>query len=118
MPAPGPRLLDLAAPSSRAQLGITSARVGVALVRLGPGARRVVARTPVDGSVVQIARGPASLVLLVAETNRIGPSRLVVVDADGASRSAKLDGILAGTTWPADATSEPIGKRLIPGLAV
>jgi hypothetical protein len=88
------------------------------ILAIDPGARRVVARTPVDDSVLQIARGPDSPVLLVAETNRIGPSRLVVVDPDGASRSAKLDGILARTTWPADATSEPIGRRLIPGLAV
>ncbi len=66
------------------------------ILAIDPGARRVVARTPVAGSVLQIARGPESLVLLVAETNRIGPPRLVVVDTDGASRSAKLDGILAG----------------------
>jgi hypothetical protein len=88
------------------------------VLAIDPGARRVVARTRIDGSVVQITRGPDSLLLLVAEPNRIGPSRLIVVDAQGSSRSAKLDGISAGTTWPDQATTEPIGARLIPGLTV
>ncbi|HEX9380809.1 MAG TPA: hypothetical protein VF891_04850 [Gaiellaceae bacterium] len=91
---------------------------GVSVLAIDPGARRVVARTPIDGSVLQLARGPDSFVLLVAEPNRIGPSRLVVVDAQGSSRSVKLDGTSAGTTWPDQPATEPIGTRLIPGLAV
>jgi len=91
---------------------------GVSVLAIDPGARRVIARTQIDGSVLQIARGQESLVLLAAEPNRIGPSRLIVVDAQGSSRSARLDGISAGTTWPDQTTTEPIGTRLIPGLTV
>lgn len=82
------------------------------------GARRVVARTPVDGSAVQVARTPDSLVLLVGPTNGIGPSRLDVFDADGTRRSAQLDGIVAGFTWPDEKAGAPVGTRLVPGLAI
>ena len=81
-------------------------------------ARRIVTRTPIEGAVLQMERSADSIVLLVADMNRIGPARLVVVDADGRSRTAALDGITAGTTWPEQATSEPVGTRRIPGLAV
>lgn len=79
--------------------------------------RRIVTRTPIEGAVLQMERGVDSIVLLVAGRNRIGPARLVVVDADGRSRTAALDGVTAGTTWPEQTTSEPVGTRRIPGLA-
>jgi hypothetical protein len=88
------------------------------VLAIDPGARRVVARTPIDGSVLQIGRTPDSLVLLVGPTNRIGPSRIEVFDADGARRSAQLDDILAGFTWPDEGATAPVGTRLIPGLAI
>jgi hypothetical protein len=81
-------------------------------------ARRVVTRIDVDGAVLQLERSGDSVVLLVADRNRIGPARLVVIDADGRSRAAGVDRITAGTAWPEHATSEPIGTRRIPGLAV
>jgi hypothetical protein len=81
-------------------------------------ARRIVTRTPIEGAVLQIERGVDSIVLLVADRNRIGPARLVVVDADGRSRTAALNGITAGTTWSEQTTSDPVGTRRIPGLAV
>ena len=87
------------------------------ILAVDPRTRRVVARTPIAGSVLQIARGPDSLVLLVGKTRQIGPSRLVVVDAEGASRSVSLDGITAGTAWP-ERIDDPIGTRLVPGLEV
>jgi hypothetical protein len=88
------------------------------VLAIDPGARRVVARTPVDGSVVQVARTPDSLVLLVAPTNRIGPSRLDVFDADGTRRSAQLDDVVAGLTLPDEKAGAPVGTRLVPGLAI
>lgn len=88
------------------------------VVAIDPGARRVVARTRVDGSVMHVARAGDGLVLLVSETNRIGAARVVLVDGNGATRTAKLDAIVAGTSWPEGATSDPIGRREIPGLAV
>jgi hypothetical protein len=87
------------------------------ILAVDPRSRRTVARTPIEGSVLQIARGPDSLVLLAGETGRIGPSRLVVVDADGASRSVSLDRINAGLTWP-EGLDDPVGTRVIPGLEV
>jgi hypothetical protein len=81
-------------------------------------ARRVVSRTPVDGSVLQIAHGRDALVLLVAPSNRIGPSRLEIFDAEGTRRTANLDRIAAGFTWPDGTTDAPVGTRLIPGLAI
>jgi hypothetical protein len=88
------------------------------VLAIDPGSRRVVARVSVDGSVLHGVRGPNSLVLLVGETNRIGPVRLVVVDADGASHSVKLDGIAAGRTWPDERTADPVGTRIVPGLTL
>lgn len=88
------------------------------ILAIDPGTGRIVARTRIEGSVMHIARTDDSLVLLVADTNRIGPSRLVVVDGEGASRTAKLDGIVAGTTWPDEKTNIPVGTRQIPGLAI
>lgn len=81
-------------------------------------ARRIVSRTPLDGSVLQIARSRDSLVLLVAATNRIGPSRLELFDGDGGRRVVKLGELAAGYTWPVESGGDPIGTRLIPGLAV
>jgi hypothetical protein len=88
------------------------------VLAIDAGARRVVARTPIEGSVLQSARTPDSLVLLVGPTNRIGPSRLEIFDADGARRSAQLDDIVAGSTWPDEEGGAPVGTRLIPGLAI
>ncbi len=88
------------------------------VLTIDPGGRRVVGRTPIDGSVLQIARTPDSLVILVGPTNRIGPSRLEIFDADGARRSAPLDDVAAGFTWPDEGAAAPVGTRLVPGLAV
>jgi hypothetical protein len=81
-------------------------------------ARRVVARTPLEGSVLQVASGPRALVLLVGQRNGIGPSRLEIFDADGARRTAALSEIAAGVKWPDDPSGMPIGTRRVPGLAI
>ena len=88
------------------------------VLAIDPVTGRVVARTRIGGFVMHVAHSADSLVLLVADTNRIGPSRIVIVDRDGVSRTAPLDDIVAGSTWPEDRTSDPIGTRRIPGLAV
>jgi hypothetical protein len=81
-------------------------------------ARRVVTRTPLDGSVLQIVRSADSLVLLVAATNGIGPSRLELFDAGGVRRTVELDELPGGYARPVESTSGPVGTRLIPGLAI
>lgn len=88
------------------------------VLAIDPGTGRVVARTPVDGSAVQVARTPDSLVLLVGPTNGIGPSRLDVFDAEGTRRSAQLADVVAGFTWPDEKAGAPVGTRLVPGLAI
>jgi len=89
-----------------------------AVLTIDPVTRRVVSRTPLDGSILQIVRGADSLVLLVAERNRIGASRLEVFDANGGRRTVKLDELAAGYTWPSETAGSPVGTRLIPGLAI
>jgi hypothetical protein len=89
-----------------------------AVLTIDPVARRVLSRTPLGGPVLQIVRGADSLVLLVATANRIGPSRLELFDADGVRQTVELDHLPAGYTWPRESTSDPVGTRLIPGLAV
>jgi hypothetical protein len=88
-----------------------------AVLTIDPEARRVLSRTPIDGSVLQAERSRDSLVLLVSPKNRVGPSRLELFDADG-RRSAKLDEIPAGYTPYTDEQAPRPGTRLIPGLAV
>jgi hypothetical protein len=88
------------------------------VLAIDPVARRVLSRTPVDGSVLQIVRSPDSLVLLVAMTNRIGPSRLEIFNPDGTHRSAMLDDLVAGYTRPAEEGGDAVTTRLIPGLAI
>jgi hypothetical protein len=91
---------------------------GATVLVIDPVTRRVVSRTSVDGSVLQVARSRDALVLLVGATKRIGPSRLEIFDADGGHRSARLDELAAGYTWPADSSGDPIMTRLVPGLAI
>jgi len=86
---------------------------------IDPGARRVISRHEVDGQVNVITRAGDALLLLVSPQNRIGPSRLDVVAADGSIRSLSLDRVSSGGSWP-DGTSEnadPIGQVRFPGLA-
>lgn len=90
----------------------------VSILVIDPLTRRVVSRTSVDGSVLQVARSRGALVLLVAATNRIGPSRLEIFDADGGHRSARLGELAAGYKWPAESSGDPITTRLVPGLAI
>jgi hypothetical protein len=88
------------------------------VVTIDAEARRVVSRAPLEGSVLQVARSRDSFVLLVAATNRIGPSRLELFDGDGGRHTVKLGELAAGYTWPAESGADPVGTRLIPGLAV
>jgi hypothetical protein len=88
------------------------------VVAIDTTARRVVARTLLEGSVLQVASGAGALVLLVGQRNGIGPSRLELFDADGARRTVATDEIAAGVKWPDDPSGMPIGTRRVPGLAL
>jgi hypothetical protein len=86
------------------------------ILAIDPAARRVLSRTPIDGSVLAVDRSRDSLVLLVSPRGRIGPSRLELFAADGTRRVANLDGIAGGYT-PLGEDETP-GTRLIPALAI
>ena len=84
---------------------------------IDPGARRIVSQIPLRGDTVAWTRAGDRLVVLVTPTNAIGPARLVVVAADGRARTAKLDRIAAGHSWPEDQTEPRLGTQRIPALA-
>jgi hypothetical protein len=77
---------------------------------------RVLARRPLDGSVLRVARTPRWLVALVAPASAIGPARLVVADRKGTVRVVELDRIRAGVRLVDPAAHRT--KRHIPGLTV
>jgi hypothetical protein len=91
--------------------------LGLDVVTIDTGARRVVSREAVAGDVVALSRAADALVLLMTPRNEIGSARLVVVAADGAIRSVGLDRVRAGYSWPEGAT-EPIGTVRQAALAV
>jgi hypothetical protein len=83
------------------------------------GSRRVLSRQPLDGVVSAIARTGDALVLVSTPENSIGAARLVVARADGGVRSAELERVRAGWSWPqGSGGGDPIGTQRLPGLAV
>jgi hypothetical protein len=89
------------------------------LLTLDPASRRVLGRRrlPISGEPVLLgaATTTADLVLLSAAPERIQPARLLVVDAVGRTRRARLARIAAGSTWRDDPATV---ERRIPALAV
>ena len=59
--------------------------------------RRIVARTPIAGIFLQIARSAGVLVVLVGTENAIVPARLLVIGSGGTVRNVTVQRILAGT---------------------
>jgi hypothetical protein len=90
---------------------------GASIVTIDTGSRRVVSSQELPGDVQAVARAADALVLLETPRNAIGAARLDVVSADGTLRTASLDRVVAGTTWPTDG-SDPIGTTRVPALAV
>jgi hypothetical protein len=88
------------------------------LVTVAPRTRRVVGRRTLEGDLVQVASVAREVVLLVAPPDRIGPSRLLVVDAQGLIRSVALDGISAGRDVPEAESAPFVLRHRNPGLAV
>jgi hypothetical protein len=79
--------------------------------------RRVIARRALGGSVVQLARTPHELVILLAPSETIAPARLAVVSRRGAVRFVRLRRILAGSKLLGNRSDHRLDARL-PGLAV
>jgi hypothetical protein len=78
--------------------------------------RRVLARRPLAGTVVRVARTPRALVLLMAPAQEVGPAWLTVADGGGVVRTIPLGGMVAGTRL-VDRTHYTIAQN-VPGLAV
>jgi hypothetical protein len=86
------------------------------LLALDLSARRVVARTSLEGSVLQIARTGRQLAMLVAPARTIGPARIAIVDARGTVRFANVGRIAAGAKLLSTRQHRVEGRH--PGLAV
>jgi hypothetical protein len=87
------------------------------LAAVDPVRRQVLWRRQVDINLSAIRRTSAGFVMLVAETDAIGPATLIAVGADGSIRSVVLERILAGTV--VDMTPlDPVGQTRWPGVAV
>jgi hypothetical protein len=85
------------------------------LVVADPQRRRVVRRTSLDAVVSAYDRSAGGLVLLLAPPGRIGPARLLVVDAAGTARSVLVDQVPVGFDY--GPTGGPTAQRRA-GLAV
>lgn len=82
--------------------------------------RTTAAATLGRGSLLDAARTPAGLALLLAPLTGIGTARLVTVDAHARARSVRLDGIDAGwkTVQRASGTAPGLSRYSTPGLAI
>jgi hypothetical protein len=93
-----------------------STATGVEVV--DPGARRVLSRTELDGTILAIGRTGDALVVLTGPTRGIGTARITVIDALGGTRRVELSKIVAGRAWPPDGHAPMLGTQRIPALAV
>lgn len=79
------------------RLVATCAGSASSVVVVDPVARKVRARRPLTGEIVNVADGAGRLVALTAPLGSIGQARLVVAGGDGRIRSVALPGVRAGT---------------------
>jgi hypothetical protein len=89
---------------------------GQRLLAIDVAARRVVARTTLGGSVLQLAKTGRGLAMLIAPARTIGPARIAIVDAGGKVRFASVGRIAAGSKLLPTAQHRVEGRH--PGLAV
>jgi hypothetical protein len=87
-----------------------------AVVVVDPVERRTVSQETIDGTLVSSAPTNDGLALLLAPVGRIGPPRLLMLDADGNTESIPVPGIETGLeTITAD---RAVSRIQFPGLAV
>lgn len=79
--------------------------------------QRIATRRPLRGSVMQLARTPKELVLLLAPPRSIGPARVAVADGRGRVRFARVGRILVGSKLLGTASNHRVDSRS-PGFAV
>jgi hypothetical protein len=78
--------------------------------------RRVVARRPLGGTVIELARSGRELVMLLAPVRTVGAARIAVADRRGVVRFARLGRIRAGSKL-LPGRGHRVNSRL-PGLAL
>lgn len=88
------------------------------LVRVDPGARRVLGTQAFAGPLQGAARTRDRLVLLLAPFEAIGPATLAVVDPEGHVDSVTLAQIEAGSKFPSADSGATILQTSQPALAV
>ncbi|MDQ3890038.1 MAG: hypothetical protein M3312_05750 [Actinomycetota bacterium] len=118
VPPPGePAVIVLAWPTARRILALVEwGAWGHAVVVLDPVERRIVSRQTIDGTLVGQAATHDGLALLLAPPARIGPSRLLLVDAAGKQRAIPLAEVRAGLeTIDVDSA---VSRVDVPALAV
>jgi len=98
-------------------LGVWHTPRGVAVRVIDASQRRVVRVVPLAGSLQDAARLPGELVLLLGPARGIGPSRLVVVDAEGRTRQVSVARIRSGRADP-PRTSIGVFRHADAGVAV
>ncbi len=90
---------------------------GMSVVLVDPVARRVLRREALPASPWATGRTREELVLLLGNHGSFAPARVAVVDAEGLTRIATVDRILAGTVVE-EGSSEYRSRSIQPGLAV
>jgi hypothetical protein len=83
------------------------------LVWVDATSRRVVARRPYSGRLVESAAVPGGFALALAPESGVGPTRITVAGADGTLRRIRVDGIQSGGT-----EGERRARFVKPALAV
>ena len=87
------------------------------VLTVAPSARRVIARSELQGEIVSIAHTRDSLVLLMSPAGRIGTGTLVVASASGEVRSVPLQRVWIGTDRPDTHAEDYVARWRRPGFA-
>ncbi len=86
------------------------------LIWVDAGTRRVLARRPFSGWLVNTLTVPGGLAVVVGPSEGAGPVRILLADDHGGVRTIPVDGIKAGAEY-AEA-SDPAGQVLTPAVTV
>jgi hypothetical protein len=91
---------------------------GTEVLLIAPSAKRVLARTSLEGELHGIQRTSNALVLLLSPVGRIGAATLAVVDSSGRVRTVALERIWIGMKRNEGDSGEFVGTQRSAGLAV
>jgi hypothetical protein len=88
------------------------------ILTVDPTVPRVVGEEAIDGLVVADSAAAGRIVLLLAPSEGIGPSRLAVVDLDRRTRVVPLPGVLSGSERIEHEDDAHAMRQRMPGLAI